>query len=117
MRKRDIRVEVRFTTVEYAAFMRNVKKSGLNRESYLRSLAANYIPRAVPPFDFYGMTKELHAIGNNIHQVTARANATGFFMVAELRENMKKLFDAIDRIEAGVLEPEKSNGNNEDLGS
>ena len=111
MRKRDIRVEVRFTKEEYAAFMKNVKKTGLNRESYLRSIAANYVPRELPSFDFFNMTKELHAIGNNIHQITARANATGFFMVNELRDNMKALFDAIDRIEAGVLEPDQHNGN------
>ena len=111
MRKRDIRVEVRFTKEEYAAFMKNVKKTGLNRESYLRSIAANCVPRELPSFDFFNMTKELHAIGNNIHQITARANATGFFMVNELRDNMKALFDAIDRIEAGVLEPDQHNGN------
>lgn len=111
MRKRDIRVEVRFTKEEYAAFIRNVKKSGLNRESYLRAIAANCVPREFPSFDYFNMTKELHAIGNNIHQISARANATGFFMAKELRENMDALFDAIDRIEAGVLEPDQRNGN------
>lgn len=111
MRKRNIRVEVRFTKEEYEAFMRNVKKSGLNRESYIRSIAANFVPREFPSFDYFNMTKELHAIGNNIHQITARANATGFFMAKELRENLNALFDAIERIEAGILEPDNANGN------
>ncbi len=116
MRKRDIRVEVRFTKDEYAAFMKNVRRSGLNRESYLRTLAENYVPRERPPVDYLSMTKELHAIGNNIRQLAARANATGFFMVEELRNNTEKLFDTIDRIEAAVTEPDIINGNDEDLG-
>lgn len=116
MRKRNIRVEVRFTESEYAAFMKNVKRAGMNRESYLRSLAENCIPREFPPLDYFRMTKELHAIGNNLHQVTARANATGFFMAEELRQFMKHHSDAIDRIEAWK-EPDRINGNDEDMGS
>ena len=116
MRKRNIRVEVRFTEPEYAAFMENVKKAGMNRESYLRSLAQNCVPRAFPPLDYFKMTKELHAIGRNLHQIAARANATGFFMAKELQEFMKRHSEFADRIDAW-RDPDTIDGNHEDLGS
>lgn len=111
MRKRPNRIWCHLSDAELLAFNRKVKLSGMTRQAYLRSLISGYTPREVPSFDFFSMAKELHTIGNNVRQIAARANATGFFMVDEYRHYADKLFDAIERIEAGVLEPDKRNGN------
>ena len=66
-----------------------------------------YTPKELPSFDYLAMAKQLHAIGNNIHQIAARANATGFFMVNEYEQYMNDVYDAIARIEKAILDPEK----------
>jgi hypothetical protein len=56
---------------------------------------------------YLAMAKQLHSLGNNIHQIAARANATGFFMVNEYEQYMNDVYDAIARIEKAILDPEK----------
>jgi hypothetical protein len=117
MRKRPNRIWCHLSDAELLDFKRKVERTGMSRQAYLRSLINGYVPRELPPSDFFSMMKELHAIGNNVHQISARANATGFYMAKEFLEKMDELFAAIDRIEAAVLEPEKINGNNKNMGS
>ena len=53
------------------------------------------------------MMKELRAIGNRINQIAARANAIGF-IDAELYERyVRELHEAILRIQAAVVLPER----------
>ena len=83
------------------------REAGINREAYLRFLINGYAPKAVPPPDYFSMMRELHAIGNNIHQVAARANATGFFMKDEYAQYIEDFRNAVKRIQAAVTFPEE----------
>ena len=83
------------------------REAGINREAYLRFLIKGYAPKAVPPPDYFSMMRELHAIGNNIHQVAARANATGFFMKDEYAQYIEDFRNAVKRIQAAVTFPEE----------
>ncbi len=53
------------------------------------------------------MMRELHAIGNNIHQIAARANATGFFMKDDYDRYYLEFKDAMLRFQRAVTKPEK----------
>lgn len=53
------------------------------------------------------MMRELHAIGNNIHQIAARAHATGFFMKDEYDRYYQEFKDAMLRFQRAVTKPEE----------
>lgn len=107
MRKRPNRIWCHLSDDELLDFNRKVKKSGLTRQAYIRSLINGYTPKELPSFDYLAMAKQLHSLGNNIHQIAARANATGFFMVNEYEQYMNDVYDAIAGIEKAILDPEK----------
>lgn len=107
MRKRNNFIGLRLTNKELATLNEKAKKAGMRREVYLRSLINGYTPKELPSYDYLAMAKQLHAIGNNIHQVAARANATGFFMVKEYEQYMNDVYDAIARIETAIVAPMK----------
>ena len=72
MRTRNRAVLLRLTDEELSRLRALVKRSGLSQEAYLRSLVAGLRPRDKPPPDYYAMTRELHAIGNNLNQIAAK---------------------------------------------
>lgn len=75
MRNRNNRVWVRLDDDEYSRFRKHIDQSGLSQEAYLRFLIQELIPQPKPPPDYFTMTRELRAIGNNIHQIAVKANA------------------------------------------
>jgi len=77
MRKRSIRFQVWLNKGEKTKLQVSAKKAGLSQETYLRTLINYYVPKELPPPDYYTMMRELHAIGSNLNQIAARANATG----------------------------------------
>ena len=107
MRKRNNFIGLRLNDRELAMLNEKARKAGIKREAYLRFLINGYVPKEVPPPDYFTMMRELHAIGNNIHQVAARANATGFFMKDEYAQYIEDFKSAVYRIQAAVTFPEK----------
>ena len=107
MRKRPNRIWYHLSDAELIDFNHKVKMSGMSRQKYLRSLISGYTPKELPSFEYLAMAKQLNALGNNIHQIAARANATGFFMAKEYEQYMNDVYDAIARIERAVFDPEK----------
>ena len=69
MRKRNVAILFRLNKKEAEALDKKVKKSGLNREAYLRQLISGVVPKDAPPPDYYSMMRELHKIGNNLNQM------------------------------------------------
>jgi len=67
-----------------------VKKSGLTRETFLRSMISGYRLHEKPDDDFYQSMRELSAIGNRINQLAIKANALGFVDAPLLAEEVKK---------------------------
>ena len=80
MISRTLKITFRVNRQEWLHLKKQVEKTGISQEAYLRSLIMGYVPREPPSADFYTMTKELRAIGNRMNQIAARANATGFFL-------------------------------------
>ena len=106
MIKRSIKITFRLNAKEHQRLKKNVKKTGLSQETYIRTLLSGYAPKEQPPPDYYSMMRELHAIGNRMNQIAARANATGFFLAEEYAENVKALNAALLKIQAMVVLPD-----------
>ena len=107
MVKRNIKVTFRLNAKEQQRLKKNVKKAGLSQETYIRTLLDGYAPREPPSLEYHSMMRELHAIGNRMNQIAARANTTGFFLAEEYGRNVRELNAAILQIQAAVVLPEK----------
>lgn len=107
MRKRGIRAQVWLNKVENAKLHTNAKRAGLSQESYLRTLINGYAPKELPPPDYFSMMRELHAIGNNLNQIAAKANAKGHIDKTIFQYEANRLRKAVLDIQAAVTAPEK----------
>lgn len=107
MRKRDIRVVVRLNEKEQKHLVNQVQKSGLSREAYIRALIKWFIPKPLPPQDYYAMMRQLHAIGNNLNQLAMKAHMTGHLERAVFQEEADRLRHAVQQIQQAVTEPER----------
>lgn len=118
MRKRSIRAQVWLNEEENTKLQNNSKKAGLSRESYIRTLINGFLPKAIPPPDYYSMMKELHAIGSNLNQIAARANSIGHIDRTVFQNEANRLRKAVLDIQAAVtvLERRKDDGDNSHMG-
>ncbi|WP_435924111.1 plasmid mobilization protein [Paenibacillus sp. DYY-L-2] len=107
MRKRSISVLVRLNEKERQHLASQVKKSGLSQEAFIRTLINGYVPKALPPPDYYAMMRELHAIGNNLNQLAAKAHATGHLDRATFQQEADRLRRAVQQIQQAVTAPER----------
>lgn len=107
MRKRSIRVQVWLNKEENTRLHTSAKKAGLSQEGYLRSLINGYAPKVLPPPDYYAMMRELHAIGSNLNQIAAKANAIGHIDKTVFQYEANRLRKAVQDIQTAVTSPEK----------
>ena len=77
------------------------------QEAYIRTLLNGYSPKETPPLEYHRLIRELNAIGNNLHQIAARANATGFFLKEDYALNYRRLMEKVLEIQAAVTQPER----------
>ena len=113
MRKRSIRKQVWLNEKEDAWLQNSARKAGLSQENFLRALIKGYVPKELPPVEYHGMIRELYAIGNNLNQIAARANAIGHIDRTAFQYEANRLRKAILDIQAAVMSPERrgSDGN------
>ena len=62
MRKRTHRVQVMLSDSEYLRLCRNTAKSGFKQAGYLRSLINGYVPKELPPLEYYAIINKLYLI-------------------------------------------------------
>ena len=107
MRKRGIRIQVWLNKDENTRLHTSAQKAGLSQESYLRTLINGYVPKDLPPPDYFSMTRELHAIGGNLNQIAAKANATGHIDKTAFQYEANRLRRAVQDIMEAVTAPER----------
>jgi hypothetical protein len=107
MRKRGIPILVRLNAQEQQNLAKQVKKSGLSQETFIRSLINGYVPKELPPPDYFSMMRELHAIGSNLNQLAAKANATGHIDKTVFQYEANRLKRVVQEIQAEVTAPER----------
>ena len=83
-----------------------VRKENLT-ELYAACLLYTSVPRETPQMEYHQMIRERNAIGNRMNQISARANATGFFLAEEYKENYKRLMEKVLEIQAAVTLPDR----------
>lgn len=107
MRVRNNRMMLRLSDNECQTLKKCSEKVGVPREVYLRMLIMGTQPKEKPLADFYGMMKELNAIGNSLNQIAKVANSKGFINVKAYEENARKLNKFITEISKAVFVPER----------
>lgn len=107
MRKRSIKIMIRLNERERVHLDLQVKKSGLSQEAFIRTLLSGFSPKPLPPPDYYAMMRELHAVGNNLNQLAAKANATGHLDALVFKQEADRLRESVQRIQQAVIAPEK----------
>ncbi len=108
MRRRNVAVLFRLTEKEALRLDEKVRRSGLNREAYLRQLISGAVPKDAPPPDYYSMMKELYRIGNNLNQIAQKAHVLHVIDVQRYDRDVRDFREAVRKItEASVL-PERA---------
>ena len=107
MRKRNIRVQVWMNRNEKTKLQTNAKKSGMNQETYIRTLITGYVPREQPPVDYHSFIRELRAIRNNLNQIAVHAHTTGHLDKAVFQYEANRLRATVLDIQKAVTLPER----------
>jgi len=100
MRKRQYRARVWLDEQEYIQLIKNVERTGLSKETYLRQLINGYKPKEMPQLEYFEILRQLTMIGNNMNQIAARLNSTCHFdakRYAALCEEFKSITLIIQR--------------------
>ena len=97
----------RLNRKEAEALDKKVKKSGMNREAYLRQIIQGIVPKDTPPPDYYSMMRELHKIGNNLNQIAQKAHTLNVIDVQRYDEALRYYEKTVKDITKAVLLPEQ----------
>lgn len=98
MARRTVKIDLRLTESEAATLNRDVKKAGVSREAYLRSLIHKMPLKEKPPVDVIDILKNLQQINNNMNQIAVKANAKGFVDTASYWENVRWLKETVSKL-------------------
>ena len=107
MRKRNVPILFRLNRKEAEALDKRVKRSGLNREAYLRQVITGVVPRDAPSPDYYSMMRELHQIGNSLNQISQKAHALHVIDEQKYDKAVKKFNATVNQITEAVVLPEQ----------
>ena len=107
--KRTVKKQVWFSKAEAQDLQKKAKKTCLSEAALIRLLLRGYEPREQPDNRFYDSMRELSAIGNNINQLAAKANALGFVDAPMLQKEAERWHKFQADVESKFLRPEKSN--------
>ena len=98
MARRTVKIDLRLTESEAATLNRDVKKAGVSREAYLRSLIRKMPLKEKPSVDVIDILKNLQQINNNMNQIAVKANAKGFVDTASYWENVRWLKETVIKL-------------------
>ena len=76
MRKRDIRIQVRLSDIEYKKLLDDIDRSKETISSYIRKLIIGTQLKEKPDYKFYEVMIQLTRIGSNLNQIARVANST-----------------------------------------
>ncbi|MDD4474266.1 MAG: plasmid mobilization relaxosome protein MobC [Eubacteriales bacterium] len=94
---------VRMNKAEMQALDKKVKRTGMSREGYVRTLCNNKTPVELPPADYYALIREVRALGNNLHQIAYKANAQGLLDTPLFKHHADNITAVADKLTAVCL--------------
>ena len=106
--KRTVKKQFWFSKAEAQDLQKKSKRTCLTEAALVRLLLKGYEPREKPDDRFYDVMRELFAIGNNIHQLSAKANALNFIDAPALAKEAQRWHKFQADIEREFLRPEQS---------
>lgn len=106
--KRTIKKQFWFSRDEAQDLQKKAKKTCLSEAALVRLLVRGYEPKERPDEKFYDVMRQLSAIGNNINQLSVKANALGFIDTQMLKAEAQRWHRFQANIEREFLRPEKS---------
>ena len=108
MKRRTIKKQFWFSRDEAQDLQKKAKKTCLSEAALVRFLIRGYEPKEKPDDRFYDVMREFSAIGNNLHQISLKANALGFIDAQKLNAELDRLHKFQADVERQFLRPEKS---------
>ena len=106
MKRRTIKKQFWFSRDEAQDLQ---KKPCLSEAALVRFLIRGYEPKEKPDNRFYDVMREFSAIGNNLHQISLKANALGFIDAQKLNVELDRLHKFQADVERQFLRPGESN--------
>lgn len=98
MARRAIKIDLRLSESEAEALNRDVKKAGVSREAYLRSLIRKMPLKEKPPMDLVEVLKNLNQINHNMNQIAVKVNTKGFVDASSYWDNVRWLQETVSKL-------------------
>ena len=108
MKKRTEDIHIRLTEQEAEDLKRKASLCGITQSSLIRILLKGYEPREKPDDRFYEVMRQMSAIGNNLNQIAARANALGYIDAQEYKRQAERFNQFQLAVEREFICPVKS---------
>lgn len=107
MAEKKVEIKVRLTPKEAARLQRQVKRTGLSREAYLRHLIYGVVPQEIPPPDYFSFMERLYQVGNLLEQIYRQARILGAVDTAKYEEAVGEFRQLVEDITAAVILPRR----------
>ena len=96
--RRICEVKTRLYPEELIILNRDVERSGLSREAYLRALIKKRPIKERPSPDLLMTLKQLQQINNNMNQIAIKAHSKGLVDATSYRQNVEMLTGVIGEL-------------------
>lgn len=100
--ERNRQVLFRLNENEYEKLLKDVKRSGLSREAFIRSALNHVVFKEMPQLEFADILKHLRQINNNLNQIAMKAHTIGMINAKRYQENYSVLQEQIGEIIRGI---------------
>ncbi len=91
MRKRNNQINIRLYDNELQKLNKQVAKSGMSREKFIRNVLAGAEVKSSPPVDFFNLIREVRRVGSNVDRLLHYANGKGYVSKQELTDTLTEL--------------------------
>ena len=105
--KRTIKKQMWLSRKEAQLLQKKADKACLSEAGLIRMLISGYEPRQQPDENFYGVMRQLSAVGNSLNQIAAKAHSLGYIDEVKYEEEVKRLHALQADLEEAVLLPVK----------
>ena len=106
--KRTVKKQFWLSRDEAQELQKKATRTCLSEAALFRLLVRDFEPKEKPDDRFYDVMRQLSAIGNNLHQLTGKANALGFLDMQKLNAEAERWHSFQADVERQFLRPEKS---------
>ena len=108
MRKRTHQVQFMLSDSEYLRLCKNTAKSGFKQAGYLRSLVCGYVPKELPPLEYYAIINKLYLINDQLKRIEQSLTDTSDSQKQVFREQSEITKQMILSLQQALVDPRRS---------